>query len=167
MVPQRIMWPSIARVLTDDWTSGAASRHIIAPISHTKPSPRSCSYYSFLVPLKVGGWVGQVPDRPPRGIQENCKYISPGCDVASTRTLAVCGLRLMRSLLVGRVVSRKPRRQSAGELKQIVTLRLGKDARLIRDDDDEDISWTQPIQHHPLNERINHTRTRDASCRSQ
>ena len=44
--------------LTDNWTHGAASRHIIAPISHTRPSPRSRSYYSFPVPLRVGGWVG-------------------------------------------------------------------------------------------------------------
>ena len=41
--------------LTDDWTHGAASRHTIAPISHTRPSPRSRSYYSFPVPLRVGG----------------------------------------------------------------------------------------------------------------
>ena len=27
--------------LTDNWTHGAASRHNIAPISHTRPSPRS------------------------------------------------------------------------------------------------------------------------------
>jgi len=36
---------------------GAASRHIITPINHTRPSPRSpqqVSYYSFLVPLRVG-----------------------------------------------------------------------------------------------------------------
>jgi len=44
--------------LTDNWTHGAASRHTIAPISHTRPSPRSRSYYSFPVPLRVGGWVG-------------------------------------------------------------------------------------------------------------
>ena len=44
--------------LTDSWTHGAASRHTIAPISHTRPSPRSRSYYSFPVPLRVGGWVG-------------------------------------------------------------------------------------------------------------
>jgi len=42
--------------LTDNWTYGAASRHTIAPISHTRPSPRSRSYYSFPVPLRVGGW---------------------------------------------------------------------------------------------------------------
>ena len=41
--------------LTDNWTHGAASRHTIAPISHTRPSPRSRSYYSFPVPLRVGG----------------------------------------------------------------------------------------------------------------
>ena len=44
--------------LTDNWTHGAASRHTIAPISHTRPSPRSHSYYLFPVPLKVEGWVG-------------------------------------------------------------------------------------------------------------
>jgi len=43
--------------LTDNWTHGAASRHTIAPISHTRPSPRIRSYYSFPVPLRVGGWV--------------------------------------------------------------------------------------------------------------
>ena len=44
--------------LTNDWTHAAASRHTIAPISHTRPSPRSLSYYSFPVQLRVGGWVG-------------------------------------------------------------------------------------------------------------
>jgi len=43
--------------LTDNWTHGAASRHTISPISHTRPLPRSRSYYSFPVPLRVGGWV--------------------------------------------------------------------------------------------------------------
>jgi len=32
--------------LTDNWTHGAASRHTIAPISHTRLSPLSRSYYS-------------------------------------------------------------------------------------------------------------------------
>jgi len=52
MVPQRIMWPSIARAngQLDPWC-----RHTIAPISHTRPSPNSRSYYSFSVPLRVGG----------------------------------------------------------------------------------------------------------------
>ena len=54
MVPQRIMWPSVARS-NRNWTHGAASRHTIAPISHTRPSPRSRSYYLFPVPLRVGG----------------------------------------------------------------------------------------------------------------
>jgi len=45
-------------VLTDNWAHGAASRQTIAPISHTRPSPRSRSYYSFPVPLRVGGLVG-------------------------------------------------------------------------------------------------------------
>ena len=44
--------------LMDNWTHDAASRHTITPISHTGPSSRSCSYYSFPVPLRVGGWVG-------------------------------------------------------------------------------------------------------------
>ena len=44
--------------LTDNWTHGAASRDTIAPISHTRPSPRSRSDYSFPVPLRVGGRVG-------------------------------------------------------------------------------------------------------------
>jgi len=46
--------------LTDSWTHDAASRHTISPISHTRPSPRSHSYYSFPVPLRVGGWVGRA-----------------------------------------------------------------------------------------------------------
>jgi len=59
LVPQRIMWPSIAR---DNWQfiHGAASRRTIAPIrliNHTRLSARSRSYYSFSVPLRVGGWV--------------------------------------------------------------------------------------------------------------
>ena len=44
--------------LTDNWTHGAASRHIIAPVSHTRPSTRSRRYYSFPVPLRVGGCIG-------------------------------------------------------------------------------------------------------------
>ena len=44
--------------LTDNWTHGAASRHTIAPISHTRPSPRSRRYYSFPIPLRVWGCVG-------------------------------------------------------------------------------------------------------------
>jgi len=54
VVPQRIMWPSIARA-NGQLTHSAASRHTIAPISHTRPSSRSHSYYSFPVPLRVGG----------------------------------------------------------------------------------------------------------------
>jgi len=40
--------------LTDNWTHAAAI-HTIAPMSYTRPSPRSRSYYLFPVPLKVGG----------------------------------------------------------------------------------------------------------------
>ena len=39
VVLQRIMWSSSLPVLTDNWTHGAASRHTIAPISHTRLSP--------------------------------------------------------------------------------------------------------------------------------
>jgi len=41
MIPQRTMRPSIAHVSEqlDSWS--AASRHTTAPISHTRPSPRS------------------------------------------------------------------------------------------------------------------------------
>jgi len=42
--------------LTDSWTHGAASRLTIAPISHTRPSPHSRSYYSFPVPLRNGNF---------------------------------------------------------------------------------------------------------------
>jgi len=45
--------------LTDNGTHDAASRHTIAPISHTRPSPRSRGYYSFHVPLRIGGVVYQ------------------------------------------------------------------------------------------------------------
>jgi len=58
MVPQRIICGHLLPVLTDKWTHGAASRHTIAPISYTRPSPSSpqqLSYYSFSVPLRVGG----------------------------------------------------------------------------------------------------------------
>jgi len=47
MVPQRIMWPSIAHA-NGQLDHGAASRHIIAPISHTRPSPTAapaCAIY--------------------------------------------------------------------------------------------------------------------------
>jgi len=46
--------------LMDNGTHGTASRRIIAPINHTRPSPCSSqqvSYYSFAVLLRVGGWV--------------------------------------------------------------------------------------------------------------
>jgi len=52
MVPQRIMWPSTARA---NGQLDPRCRHTIVPINHTRPSPRSRSYYSFLVPLRVGG----------------------------------------------------------------------------------------------------------------
>ena len=53
IVPQCIMWPSIARA--NGQLDSAASRHTTTPINHTRPSPSSRSYYSFPVPLRVGG----------------------------------------------------------------------------------------------------------------
>jgi len=41
MIPQYTMWPSIARANKQLDPQFAASRHTIAPISHTRPSPRS------------------------------------------------------------------------------------------------------------------------------
>jgi len=41
MIPQRTMRPSIARVREQLDPRFAASRHTTAPISHTRPSPRS------------------------------------------------------------------------------------------------------------------------------
>jgi len=41
MIPQRTMRPSIDRVNEQLDPRFAASRHTIAPISHTGPSPRS------------------------------------------------------------------------------------------------------------------------------
>ena len=74
MVLQRIMWHPLP-ALTDNWTHGAASRHTITPISHTRPSPRSRSYYSFPVPLRVGGWVGLSTQQV-----SNLLYLLPAVD---------------------------------------------------------------------------------------
>ena len=55
------MVPHPLPALTNNCTHGAASRHTVAPISHTRPppwSPQQVSYYSFPVLLRVGGWVG-------------------------------------------------------------------------------------------------------------
>jgi len=45
--------------LTDNWTHGAASRHTIAQISHTRPSLRSRSYYSFPSRFKLISFASQ------------------------------------------------------------------------------------------------------------
>ena len=42
MVPQRIMWPSIAGA---NGQLDSRCRHTIAPISHTRPSPRSRTHF--------------------------------------------------------------------------------------------------------------------------
>jgi len=50
MIPQRTMRPSIAHVNEQLDPQFAASRHTIAPISHTRPLPRSpqaTTYLSF------------------------------------------------------------------------------------------------------------------------
>ena len=44
VVPQRVMWPSIART-NGQLTHGAASRHTTAPISHTD----HCSLYHYII----------------------------------------------------------------------------------------------------------------------
>jgi len=71
--------------LTDNWTHGAASRHTVAPISHTRPSPRSRSYYSFPVPLRVGGWVGLSTQY----VSNLLKVACSGPGVSRTRNLLV------------------------------------------------------------------------------
>jgi len=71
--------------LTDNWTHGAASKHTIAPISHTRPSPRSRSYYSFPVPLRVWGWVGLNTQQFSNLLKVACS--GPG--VSRTRNLLV------------------------------------------------------------------------------
>jgi len=48
--------------LSDTWTYGAASRHTIAPISHTRPSPSNLQYYSIPDPLSQS--VSGTLDRP-------------------------------------------------------------------------------------------------------
>jgi len=70
---------------TDNWTHGAASRHTVAPISHTKPSPRSRSYYLFPVPLRVGGWV----DLSTQWVSNLLKVACSGPGVSRTRNLSV------------------------------------------------------------------------------
>jgi len=71
--------------LTDSWTHGAASRHTNAPISHTKPLPRSRSYYSFPVELRVGGWVGLNT----QWVSNLLKVACSGPGVSRTRNLSV------------------------------------------------------------------------------
>ena len=70
---------------TDNWTHSAASRHTIAPISHTRPSPRSRSYYSFPVPLRVGDWVGPSTQY----VSDLLNVACSGPGVSRTRNLSV------------------------------------------------------------------------------
>ena len=72
-------------VLTDNWTHGAASRHTIAPISHTRPSHRSHSCYSFPVLLRVAGWVGLSTQY----VSNLLKVACSGPGVSQTRNLLV------------------------------------------------------------------------------
>ena len=74
--------------LMDNWTHGAASRHTIAPISHTMPSPHSpqqVSYYSFPILLRVGGWV----DLSTQQVSNLFKVACSGPGVSRTRKLSV------------------------------------------------------------------------------
>ena len=79
-------YPLIA--LTENWTHGVASRHTIAPISHTRLSPRNSqylSYYSFPIPLSVGGWVGLSTQQ----VSNLLKVACSGPGVSRTRNLSV------------------------------------------------------------------------------
>ena len=72
--------------LTDNWTRGACSRHTTTPISHTRPlprSPRQVSYYSFLITLRVGGWVGMSRQE----VSNLVKLASIACSAWSGREL--------------------------------------------------------------------------------
>ena len=71
--------------LTDSWTHGAASRHTIASISHTRPSPHSRSYYSFPVLLRVGCWVGLSTQWVSNLLKVACSLLG----VSRTRNLSV------------------------------------------------------------------------------
>jgi len=57
MIPQRTMRPSIARANEQLDPRFAASKHTTAPISHTRPSPRSpcgvCGVTSSLLVRKI------------------------------------------------------------------------------------------------------------------
>ena len=66
--------------LTDEWTHGAASRDII-----TRRSPRSRSYYSFPIPLRVGGWVGLSTQWVSNLVKVACSRLG----VSRTRNLSV------------------------------------------------------------------------------
>jgi len=83
MTPQRSMWLSgyLLPALTDNWTHGAASRHTIAPISHTWPSPHSpqqVSYYSFLVPLiRARAVANRVKSSQTRAIENETQPSQP------------------------------------------------------------------------------------------
>jgi len=59
MVPQRIMWPSIARANGQldigPTVQLADNMHHRPNQPHYRPLPRSRSYYSFPIPLRVGG----------------------------------------------------------------------------------------------------------------
>jgi len=91
--------------LTDNWTNGAASRHTVAPIRHTRPSPRSRSYCSFPVPFEgrrlsrpehtVGyqlaqgclQWTGCESNPQPLGYEgETTMTMTYWCIVGSVRT---------------------------------------------------------------------------------
>jgi len=72
----------------DNWTHSSASRHAIAPISHTRPSPRSHSYYSFPVPLRVRGWVQWV-GLSTQQVSNLLKVACSGPGASRTRNLSV------------------------------------------------------------------------------
>ena len=99
--------------LTDNWTHGAASRHTIAPISHTRPSSRSRSYYSFPVPLRVGGWVGLCIHKMSVliviGLQRRCNWSSNRLQQRRSPVVDVQRVSVLKEP-VGRTDAYNPRR---------------------------------------------------------
>jgi len=91
------LWGHSLPALVDNWTHSAASRHTTTPISHTRPSPRSRSYYSFPVPLRVGGWVGLSTQY----VSNLLKVACSGPDVSRTRNLSELRVRLSDTQLNG------------------------------------------------------------------
>jgi len=70
--------------LTDNWTHSAASKHTIAPISHTRLHPVAIAT-TFPVLLRVGGWVGLSTQQ----VSNLLKVACSGPGVSQTCNLSV------------------------------------------------------------------------------